>query len=112
VKSRIETKSLVSPKIEMKRNSAPGGIQKQVEVLNQLGLHLKAAGLLAQEANKYPADIFISKDGLQANAKSIFGVAMLAAGQGSIVVITAEGERAEEALENIERLFLNKFNEV
>ena len=86
-------------------------IQKQIEVVNQLGLHLRAAGLLAQEASKYPCDILISKDGLQANAKSIIGVTMLAAGKGSIVTITAEGERAEEALENIERLFLNKFNE-
>jgi len=86
-------------------------IQKQVEILNQLGLHLKAAGLLAQEANKYPSDIFISKDGRQANAKSIFGVTMLAAGKGSIVTITADGEKAEEALENIENLFLHKFYE-
>lgn len=86
-------------------------IQKQIEVINQLGLHLRAAGLLAQEANRYPCDILISKDGLQANAKSIIGVTMLTAGKGSIVTITTDGEKAEEALENIERLFLNKFNE-
>jgi len=86
-------------------------IQKQIEVINELGLHLKASNLLVQEAGKYPCDIFISKDGRQANAKSIFGVTMLAAGKGSIVTITAEGEGAEKALESIERLFLNKFNE-
>ena len=86
-------------------------VQKQVKIHNELGLHLRAAGEFVKEASKYPCDIVVAKDDVKANAKSIMSVLTLIAGKNSTITITAEGESANEAVENLGKLVLNGFGE-
>ncbi len=86
--------------------------QKTLKIRNKLGIHMKPASLFVSEASKYKSQIFISKDDMKVNAKSIIGVMMLAAGKDSEITISAEGEDAEEALKNLEDLVIRrKFDE-
>lgn len=86
--------------------------QKTLKIRNKLGIHMKPASLFVSEASKYKSKIYISKDDMKVNAKSIIGVMMLAAGKDSIITIEAEGEDAETALENLEDLVVRrKFDE-
>jgi phosphotransferase system HPr (HPr) family protein len=85
--------------------------QQRFVIKNKLGLHARAAGLLVRAANKYDAEIFIEKDGIVTNAKSIMGVMMLAAAMGSEVVIKAEGPQARQAIRALGRLINKKFGE-
>jgi len=86
--------------------------QRTLRIENNLGLHARAAAMFASMAGKYRSRIFISKDDMKVNGKSIIGIMMLAAGKGSIVTIEAEGEDAEEALDNLEDLVARrKFDE-
>ncbi|HID55305.1 TPA: HPr family phosphocarrier protein [Candidatus Poribacteria bacterium] len=86
-------------------------VKREVVITNSLGLHARPAAMLVKEANKYPCDIYIAKGDMKVNAKSIMGVLMLAAGKGSVVTLMADGERAEEALDNLERLIKSNFDE-
>jgi phosphocarrier protein len=86
-------------------------VQKQFRIRNELGLHLRAAGEFVKEASKYPCDIFVQKDDVKVNAKSIMSVLTLIAGKDSNITIMAEGARAEEAVENLGKLVLNGFGE-
>jgi phosphocarrier protein len=81
------------------------------EIVNKLGLHARAAAKLTHLAGTYPCDIWISRSGRRVNAKSIMGVMMLAAGQGTSVLIEAEGADAEQAIAAIARLIADKFGE-
>lgn len=86
--------------------------QKTLKIRNKLGIHMKPASLFVSEASKYKSQIYISKDDMKVNAKSIIGVMMLAAGKDSVITIEAEGEDAEAALENLEDLVIRrKFDE-
>lgn len=82
-----------------------------VRIRNQLGLHARPAALLVERAKAFPCEIFLSKDSLEVNAKSIMGVLMLAAECGSKVTLRAEGDRAEEAVEAIKLLIKGRFGE-
>jgi phosphocarrier protein HPr len=89
---------------------------KQVEkkcftIKNRLGLHARAAALLVQTANAFRAEITLSKDGEEVSGKSIMGILMLAAPQGSRIEITACGEDAEQALYAIGKLIDDGFGE-
>jgi phosphocarrier protein HPr len=86
-------------------------IVKKIEIKNKLGLHARAAALLVQTANKFSAQVSISKDGQSIDARSIMGVLTLAAAQGSKIQVEATGEDAERAVKAIERLIDNRFNE-
>ncbi|MGQ9608714.1 MAG: HPr family phosphocarrier protein [bacterium] len=86
--------------------------QKTLKIRNKLGIHMKPASLFVSEASKYKSQIYISKDDMKVNAKSIIGVMMLAAGKDSEITIEAEGEDAEAALESLEDLVIRrKFDE-
>jgi phosphocarrier protein HPr len=85
--------------------------QKKFEIRNEKGLHLRAAGEFVKEATKYPCDIFMAKDNLKVNAKSIMSVLTLVAGKGSKITIMTEGDKAEEALNNLGKLVSNGFGE-
>ena len=85
--------------------------QKTVEIINEKGMHARAAALFAREASLHRAAVFIARDGLEVNGKSIMGVLMLAAYCGSEVIIRTEGEGAEKALESLVALVENKFGE-
>lgn len=85
--------------------------EKEVEILNELGMHARAAASFVKEAAKYNSNIFIEKDGLEVNGKSIMGILMLAAPKGSKVKIKAIGDDAEKALTELVNLVKNKFGE-
>lgn len=82
-----------------------------ITVTNQLGLHARPASLIVQTANKFNAEIFLEKDGISANAKSIMSVMMLAAAVNSQVKISAKGKDAQVAVDAIAALFAGNFNE-
>jgi phosphocarrier protein len=80
-------------------------------IVNKLGLHARAAAKLTHLAGSYQCEIWISRSGRRVNAKSIMGVMMLAAGQGTSVLIEAEGADAEQALAALTKLIADKFSE-
>jgi len=88
-----------------------GLLTKNLEIKNRLGLHARAAAQLVQTATRYDADITVTKDGQAVNGKSILGLMMLAAAQGSWVEVSASGPQAAEALAAIEQLVDQKFHE-
>jgi phosphocarrier protein HPr len=82
-----------------------------LEIKNRLGLHARAAVQLVQTANRFEAKVTVSKDGQSVNGRSIMGIMMLAAEQGSTIDVTTTGPQAEEALEAIRELVDARFNE-
>jgi phosphocarrier protein HPr len=87
-------------------------IEKGVFIIkNKLGLHARAANMVVQAASNFACDITINKDGIEANAKSIMGLLLLAAGHGSKVVIRAAGKDARAAVAEIGKLIEEKFGE-
>jgi phosphocarrier protein HPr len=86
-------------------------VVRKIEVKNKLGIHARAAALLVQTANRFSAQISISKDGQAADARSIMGVLTLAATQGSKIQVEAVGDDAEQAIKAIEKLVDKRFNE-
>jgi phosphocarrier protein len=84
---------------------------REITVINKLGIHARPAAMFVKTANKFESHITVEKDGEQVNGKSIMGLMMLAAGQGSRLVITAEGQDAEAAVRELESLFQRKFDE-
>lgn len=86
-------------------------IQITTTISNKLGLHARASAKLTKLAGSFPCEIWISKGERRVNAKSIMGVMMLAAGVGSEVVLQAEGERAQEAIDALLALIHDKFGE-
>ena len=85
---------------------------KQLEIINPLGLHARAAAKLVQLAAGFASQITVSKDDKQANAKSIMKVMMLAAARGALVTIEVEGEDEHEAMEAISALIKDGFGEL
>ena len=82
-----------------------------IKIINKLGLHARASAKLTQVANQFKADVWIKKNNKKVNAKSIMGVMMLAASQGSDVIITTEGSDEQEALNTIVDLINDYFGE-
>lgn len=85
--------------------------EREVTIINKLGLHARAAAKLVNVATKYTSLIEIEKDGQRVNGKSIMGVMMLAANQGSNIVLLAEGDDASESLDDMTQLINNYFDE-
>jgi phosphocarrier protein len=83
----------------------------QLLIRNQLGLHARACALFVKTASKFKSEVFVSRDDLEVNGKSIMGVMMLAAGKGAMVTIEATGENAEAALAALQKLIADKFDE-
>ena len=86
-------------------------ITKDLQVLNKLGLHARAAAKVVFIANKFVSDITLVKDNKQADARSIMKILMLSASKDSIINITIEGNDEIQAMNSIEKLFQNKFDE-
>jgi phosphocarrier protein HPr len=101
--------------MNLSRKSSSGSdnkrASKEVTVINKLGVHARPAALFVKTAHKFASHITVEKDGEEVNGKSIMGLMMLAAGQGSKLIITAEGSDAEAAVHELESLFLRKFDE-
>jgi phosphocarrier protein HPr len=85
--------------------------QREVEIVNKLGLHARASAKLTQLAAKYQCEVTLARNGRKINAKSIMGVMMLAAGKGSRVVLETEGPDETEAMEAIVVLIGDCFGE-
>ena len=86
-------------------------IEKQVTIVNKLGLHARAASKLVTLASNFASDVRLSKDGQTINGKSIMGVMMLAASQGTTLSMTISGADEREAAARIERLIQERFGE-
>ena len=86
-------------------------IQEKIKIKNKLGIHARPATLLAQEAGKFKSDIFIAKDGIEVNAKSIMGIMMIAAEQGSVLILTVKGDDEKEAASALKNIFNKIFEE-
>ncbi len=86
-------------------------VQRQVTIVNKLGLHARAAAKFVTLASAYGADIRLARDGREVNAKSIMGVMMLAAAKGTEVRIEARGRDAEEAVAALAALVAERFGE-
>lgn len=86
-------------------------ISKEIKVTNKLGLHARPATMLVKTASKYKSRITLKKDELSVDAKSIMGVLILAAQQGSKLILEVDGEDAEEAMAEVEKLFSTGFGE-
>ncbi len=80
-------------------------------IQNALGLHARAAAAFVKVANRFQSDITVSKDGVAVNGKSIMGVLMLAAAQGSKIDVEVQGEDAPQALDALGKLIDDKFGE-
>lgn len=85
--------------------------EKTVAIVNRLGLHARAAAKLVTLAAKYRSDIKVARGDKQVSGKSIMGVLMLAAAQGSVITLSATGDDAIEALEALAALIANRFDE-
>lgn len=83
----------------------------ELTVKNKMGIHARPAAMIVRIANKYPADVVVEKDDEQVNGKSIMGLMMLAAGQGSLLRFTATGDSAEKMLAEMSELFERRFDE-
>ncbi len=84
---------------------------KEVEIINKLGLHARPCSKFVKLAGTFRCEVWVLKDEENVNGKSIMGLMMLAAGQGSKLLITCEGTDAEAALAALEKLVLGKFDE-
>jgi phosphocarrier protein HPr len=86
-------------------------IEKEVTIVNRLGLHARPAAMFVRIASRHRAEIWVSKEGEEINGKSIMGLMMLAAGQGSKLRIRCDGPDADKAMEELEELIKAGFNE-
>ena len=86
-------------------------IEKETRITNRLGLHARAAGALVKVANSFRSEITVEKDGTKVNAKSIMGLLLLAAAQGTVLVVSADGVDEQEAIAAVEGLINRKFYE-
>jgi phosphocarrier protein len=87
-------------------------LERTLTVINPLGLHARAAAQLVKLTARQPCEVLLESDGQEVNGKSIMGVLTLAAGQGSEVKVTCEGEGAQAALDSITQLFAAGFYEL
>jgi len=86
-------------------------IQKEFVLQNRLGLHIRPAAQFTKIASKYKSDVFLIRDRMRVNAKSIMGVMMLAAGMGTKLTLECIGEDEEALAAELMTLIENKFNE-
>jgi phosphocarrier protein len=85
--------------------------QREIEIINKLGLHARASAKLTQLAAKFDSDVQVTRNGRKVNAKSIMGVMMLAAGKGSKITIEIAGPDEVQAMEAICALINDYFGE-
>lgn len=86
-------------------------IEKTFTIKNKLGLHARAASIFVQVANKFGSDILVTKNGQEVNGKSIMGILILAAAQGSRITVRAVGDDAGSAMNAIGELIESGFGE-
>jgi phosphocarrier protein HPr len=85
--------------------------QREVEIINKLGLHARASAKLTQVAGQFKANVWVSRNGRRVNAKSIMGVMMLAAAQGSRILVETDGSDEDGAMQAVVQLIAGRFGE-
>ena len=98
----------------LNRRSEPGPsekVEKEITIVNRLGVHARPSAMFVRVASRFRCDIWVSKGDEEINGKSIMGLMMLAAGQGSKLKVRAEGPDAAQAVCEIEALIASRFNE-
>ncbi len=86
-------------------------VRRDLEIVNRLGLHARAAAKLVHTAAKYEAEVHLLRDDEEVDAKSILGILMLAAAQGTRLTVRCDGIDELEALEAVAALISNRFDE-
>ncbi|RXZ36193.1 HPr family phosphocarrier protein [Oxalobacteraceae bacterium CAVE-383] len=86
-------------------------IEKELEIINKLGLHARASAKLTQTAGKFQSEVWLSYNKRRVNAKSIMGVMMLAAGKGSMVMLETNGADEQAAIDALTALIGDRFGE-
>lgn len=89
-----------------------GAVERIVQIVNREGMHARQAAEFVKLAGRFAADVRLEKDGLEVNGKSIMGVLMLAAEQGSRLRLRATGADAEDAVSALSDLVGRGFEEV
>lgn len=94
-------------------NTSPTeGLERVLTVQNKMGIHARPAAMMVRVSNKYnDAEVWVEKDDESVNGKSIMGLMMLAAGNGTKLRFRVNGQGAEELLREMEALFARKFEE-
>ena len=98
--------------LSRKSESTPQSkITRELIIINRLGLHARPSAMFVKTASRFKCEIWVEKDGERVNGKSIMGLMMLAAGQGSKLLLTCEGNDCDKALAEIEEIIRRKFDE-
>ena len=95
----------------MNEETSSAKVTRSLTVQSKLGIHARPAAMIVRIASKFGCSTWIEKDGEEVNGKSIMGIMMLAAGEGSTLTFTCEGEGGEQLLNDMEDLFNRKFEE-
>lgn len=86
-------------------------IEREVEIVNRLGLHARAAAKLVHTAGGFQSRVTVVRDGEEVDGKSILGILLMAAGQGSRITLRCDGGDEEQALNAVTTLIANRFDE-
>ena len=86
-------------------------LQRELQIVNRLGLHARACAKLVKTANQFESDIVLCQNEHQADAKSLMGLMMLAATQGTRLTVITSGADAEDAMTQVQHLINNRFEE-
>src|SRR3982751_2981176 len=97
--------------LNRRSSGASQTVEKEVTIINRLGRHARPAAMFVRIASRYRSEVWVEKEGEQINGKSIMGLMMLAAGQGSKLKIRCEGADADKVMEDLEELIRQKFGE-
>lgn len=86
-------------------------IEREIAIQNRLGLHARAAAKFVQTASKFKSSVKIRKNGEEVDGKSILGILLLAASQGSRIVVAVDGVDERDAFQAVEELITRRFDE-
>jgi phosphocarrier protein HPr len=86
-------------------------LNREIEIINKLGLHARAAAKLVSCASRYHSDVYLLRNGQRVNGKSIMGVMMLAANQGTLLELEISGDDESDAMAAILALIKDRFGE-
>ena len=86
-------------------------IKKTLKIVNKKGLHARAAAAFAKEVDRFKSEITVEKDHNKVVGNSILGLLLLAASEGTEIIVTASGADEGKAMESLETLVANRFNE-
>lgn len=86
-------------------------IERELAIRNRLGLHARAAAKFVQTASRFKSEVKIRKNGEEVDGKSILGLLLLAASQGTQITLAVSGEDEDAAFAAVESLIIRSFDE-